>query len=103
MQPAELNAIRSPSPSAVLPTPVREAIERLATEGHAAIVRRALATAEIVGGLTDDEDIVKGAALLPLLEISAVSQDTATTVFGETATRIAAELVRVGSLGLSGT
>ena len=103
MQPAEANPHRSASASASLPAAVREEIERIGTDGWAAIARRALATADIVAGLTEDEEILKGAALLPLLEAGVFTEDRATTLFGETATRIAVELVRVGSLGLSGT
>ena len=55
----------------------------------------------MVSGLTDDDDIRKGAALLPLLETGLIKEDRALQIFGETATRIAAELVRVGSLGLA--
>jgi GTP pyrophosphokinase len=101
MQPAETSASRSPSASAALPAAVREEIERIGAEGAGGLARRALATADIVAGLTEDEDILKGAALLPLLEAGAITEDRATNTFGETATRIALELVRVGSLGLS--
>ena len=100
MQSADANTTPSTAALPTLPVAIREYIEGLGREG---VSRRALATAEIVAGLTEDEDIRKGAALLPLLESGTLTEEHAVPVFGETATRIAAELVRVGSLGLSAT
>ncbi|MET0657138.1 MAG: bifunctional (p)ppGpp synthetase/guanosine-3',5'-bis(diphosphate) 3'-pyrophosphohydrolase, partial [Steroidobacteraceae bacterium] len=82
---------------------MQEYLEGLAvTESGRTASRRAQEIVAVVSGLTDDEDIRKGAALLPLLEAGLIREDGALPIFGETATRIAAELVRVGSLGLAG-
>lgn len=100
MQPAE------PTPTAASSQPpqgVQDYLQGIAsTDAGEAARRRALEIVEVVSGLTDDEDIRKGAALLPLLEAGLVKEDAAVAVFGDTASRIAAELVRVGSLGLGG-
>jgi len=66
------------------------------------VVRRARAIADIVAGLTGDEDIQLGATAFPLLEAGLISADKATPVFGAMATRIATELLRLGSLGVAG-
>ena len=100
MQPAD------PNPTAASNTPlsgdVQEYLRSIAaTESGRTASRRALEIVEVVSGLTDDDDIRKGAALLPLLETGLIKEDRALQIFGETATRIAAELVRVGSLGLA--
>ncbi|HEU4487347.1 MAG TPA: bifunctional (p)ppGpp synthetase/guanosine-3',5'-bis(diphosphate) 3'-pyrophosphohydrolase [Povalibacter sp.] len=84
-----------------LPVAVRDCLQRIASHGGAAAAHLAQETADIVAGLTEDDDIRKGAALLPLLERGLLTEDQATPIFGESAVRIAAELVRVGSLGLS--
>jgi GTP pyrophosphokinase len=84
-----------------LPASVRDCLQSIAADGGAATAHLARETADIVAGLTEDEDIRKGAALLPLLEHGLLTEDQATPIFGETAIRIALELVRVGSLGLS--
>ncbi|MFL6619226.1 MAG: RelA/SpoT family protein [Povalibacter sp.] len=100
MQPVDSNTTRSLTAGAALPVGVREEIERRGARSSPN-ARRAMATADIVAGLTDDEDILKGAALLPLLEAAEITHEQAVTIFGDTATRIAAELVRVGTLGLA--
>jgi GTP pyrophosphokinase len=84
-----------------LPASVRDCLQSIEADGGAATAHLARETADIVAGLTEDEDIRKGAALLPLLEHGLLTEDQATPIFGETAIRIALELVRVGSLGLS--
>jgi GTP pyrophosphokinase len=84
-----------------LPASVRDCLLSVATDGGAATAHLARETADIVAGLTEDEDIRKGAALLPLLEHGLLTEDQATPIFGESAIRIAQELIRVGSLGLS--
>jgi len=86
----------------VLPADIRDYLNKVASDGAPASARRAQATAEIVAGLTEDEDIRKGAALLPLLESHLITEVDAARIFGDTAMRIASELVRVGSLGLAG-
>ena len=107
MQPADpqrySEAPPAPDTASVLPRAVQAYIDTLASTAEGAVAsRRAAATAAVVAGLTDDEDIRKGAALLPLLEARLIDDAQATAIFGETANRIATELVRVGSLGLSG-
>jgi GTP pyrophosphokinase len=64
---------------------------------------RAQAIAQIVGALTDDEDIRQGALLYPLMEARLLDQDGATTRFGAAPARIASELLRFGSIGALGT
>ena len=107
MQPADpqrySEAPPAPDTASVLPREVQAYIDTLASTAEGAVAsRRAAATAAVVAGLTDDEDIRKGAALLPLLEARLIDDAQVTAIFGETANRIATELVRVGSLGLSG-
>ena len=100
MQPAEPTPTAASSP---LAQGVQDYLQRIAsTEAGKAASRRAAGIVDVVSGLTDDEDIRKGAALLPVLEAGLIGEDAALPLFGETATRIATELVRVGSLGLGG-
>jgi GTP pyrophosphokinase len=61
----------------------------------------AQAVTDIVAGLTDDEEILTGAVLLPLLEAGALSFDRAAEVGGATAARIASELQRLGTLNIA--
>ncbi|MBB6092227.1 GTP pyrophosphokinase [Povalibacter uvarum] len=102
MQPAD------PLPQSSASTPVlsreaRDYLEQIATSDTGRIaVRRAQAIADVVAGFTDDQDMRNGAALLPLLETGLIAEERAPAVFGDTAARIATELVRIGSLGLSG-
>jgi GTP pyrophosphokinase len=63
-----------------------------------ATIERARALIRIVSGLTDDEDIVLGAALFPLLEARMLDEERARSLCGAAPTRIASELVRVGEL-----
>jgi GTP pyrophosphokinase len=60
---------------------------------------RATALARIVEELKADDDIVLGALLYPLLESSLVTESQAILEFGEPATRIAQEIVRLGHFG----
>ncbi|HKE96924.1 MAG TPA: bifunctional (p)ppGpp synthetase/guanosine-3',5'-bis(diphosphate) 3'-pyrophosphohydrolase [Povalibacter sp.] len=101
MQTADPGASRFSDAAPALPGDVRTYLDTLTASGAGVLTRRAQATAEIVAGLTEDEDIRKGAALLPVLEAGAIAPERAVALFGETATRIASELVRVGSLGLA--
>ncbi|HEY5807607.1 MAG TPA: bifunctional (p)ppGpp synthetase/guanosine-3',5'-bis(diphosphate) 3'-pyrophosphohydrolase [Povalibacter sp.] len=101
MPTAETTGSRTADTATALPVHVREFLETVSVAGNGAIARRAQATADIVAGLTEDDDIRKGAALLPLLETGTIKEDAASSIFGEIATRIATELVRVGTLGLA--
>jgi GTP pyrophosphokinase len=67
----------------------------------AAAVARARAIAEIVAGLTDDEEILTGATLYVLLEAGAIGPEQGPRIAGPAATRIANELLRLGSLSLA--
>ncbi|HEY4365827.1 MAG TPA: bifunctional (p)ppGpp synthetase/guanosine-3',5'-bis(diphosphate) 3'-pyrophosphohydrolase [Steroidobacteraceae bacterium] len=69
---------------------------------NATVVTRAQAIADIVAGLTADEDIQLGATAFPLLEAGLISAEQAAQNFGATAARIATELLRLGSLGVAG-
>jgi GTP pyrophosphokinase len=66
-------------------------------------VARANAIVDIVAQLTNDSDILSGALLYPLLEAGAVTAEQATASGGETASRIASELLQLGSLSLAST
>ncbi len=60
---------------------------------------RALALSRIVEELKADDDIVLGATLFPLVEAGLLPDPTAREIFGEQATRIAREIVRLGHFG----
>ncbi|MEY4933297.1 MAG: hypothetical protein RLZZ403_1617, partial [Pseudomonadota bacterium] len=60
---------------------------------------RATALARIVEELKADDDIVLGALLFPLLESGLIPEPQAILEFGEPATRIAQEIVRLGHFG----
>src|SRR5687767_8076739 len=63
-------------------------------------LQRAYAITHIVAGLSEDEDIRRGAMLLPLLEAGLIEEAKAAVSFGVAAQRLAGELVRLGSLGM---
>jgi GTP pyrophosphokinase len=67
----------------------------------AAALARAQAMGDILAALTDDEDILGGALLLPLLEAEVLKPEQAAASLGETPNRIATELQRLGSLNIS--
>jgi GTP pyrophosphokinase len=67
----------------------------------AAALARGQAIAEILIGLTDDDDILGGALLLPLLEADLVSPEQAAAAVSPAAHRMASELKRLGSLNIS--
>jgi GTP pyrophosphokinase len=67
----------------------------------AAALARAQAISDILASLTDDEDILGGALLLPLLEAEVLTPEQAAASLGETPNRIATELQRLGSLNIS--
>src|SRR5688572_11998817 len=81
----------------------RELLARLATvianeKPHsAAALARAQAIGDILAALTDDDDILGGALLLPLLEAEVLTPTQAAASVGETPNRIATELQRLGS------
>jgi GTP pyrophosphokinase len=94
------------SPSQIPSAAQRGAQEYLASIAAAdaaapSVVNRARAIAEIVAGLTGDEEIQLGATAFPLLEAGLITSDQATQVFGTAAARIATELLRLGSLGVA--
>ena len=62
---------------------------------------RAQSIVDILASLTDDEDILGGALLLPLLEAAVISPEQATATISAPASRIATELQRLGSLNIS--
>ena len=64
-------------------------------------VDRAAAIADIVAGLTDDEEILAGAVLFPLLEAGVISSERAIKLAGANAARIASELQRIGTLNIA--
>ena len=83
MQPADpqrySEAPPAPDTASVLPREVQSYIDTLTSTAEGAVAsRRAAATADVVAGLTDDEDIRKGAALLPLLEARLIDDASAT-------------------------
>src|SRR5688500_5106227 len=85
----------------------RELLAKLATvvanekPQSTAALARARAISDILAGLTDDDDILGGALLLPLLEADVLTPEQAVAALGETPNRIATELQRLGSLNIS--
>lgn len=67
----------------------------------AAALTRAQSIVDILASLTDDEDILGGALLLPLLEGALISPEQATAAISAPASRIATELQRLGSLNIT--
>src|SRR5690606_32317336 len=96
--PAPESAGRSappPAPRALAP------LEALAARSrNAAATARARAIVDIVAGLTDDADILAGAMLFALREADAISAQAGLEAAGEGASRIADELLRLGSLNI---
>jgi GTP pyrophosphokinase len=82
----------------------KELLAPLTGESRSAdAVARASSLVDIVADLTDDEDILAGALIYPLLESGAVAAERATQVVGPAATRIASELLRLGSFSIAAT
>ena len=91
------------------PSAPREAVRAVASEllskltltpdGDRAAAR-AQAIAAIVAGLTEDRDILAGAMLYALLEANATTPEQAAAAGGPAASRIAAELLRLGSINM---
>lgn len=111
MQPVDPSSTRpeitSGTPSAIasaLHGGVQEYLESIAADDakSQAAVERATAITAIVAESTEDDDIRQGATVFALLEAGVLTEERAAKVFGEAATRIAAELLRLGSLGLAG-
>ena len=85
-------------------SPLDEVLARLAqgTDIERQASERAQAIAGIVAALTEDEDIRRGAALFPLMEAGCIDQEQAAARVGAVPARIAAELMRFGSIGALG-
>jgi GTP pyrophosphokinase len=66
-----------------------------------AALAKAHSIVDILVGLTDDDDILSGALLLPLLEASVIAPEQAAATVSAPAIRIATELQRLGSLNIS--
>jgi len=101
MQP-DSPALSPPSTERAVPPALRGAWDFLdalvaADAANDGVVIRARAIAAIVGALTDDDDIHLGALLFPVLEAGRIMQEQAAQCFGAPATRIASELLRLGS------
>ncbi|MFC4307835.1 RelA/SpoT family protein [Steroidobacter flavus] len=62
---------------------------------------RAQAIVDILVTLTDDDDILGGALLLPLLEAEVITPEQAVATLSAPANRIASELQRLGSLNIT--
>ncbi len=80
---------------------VAESLARVETKHPEAApaCQRGRALLMIVGGLIDDSEILRGAALFPVLEAGAVDEAEAASIFGQTAAEMGAELIRVDALG----
>lgn len=65
------------------------------------VLARAEAIAGIVAGLTDDEEILAGSLLFPLVDSGAISAERAAELGGDNAARIACELHRLGTLSFA--
>lgn len=102
---AALNAPELNSASGALSAEAHAFVAAMATldPAGAAVARCAQAIAEIVSGLTDNEDIRRGAWLFPLLEAQRVDAPRAVALFGAAAHQVATELLKLGSLDLAGS
>jgi|HigsolmetaAR203D_1030402.scaffolds.fasta_scaffold00083_64 GTP pyrophosphokinase len=78
-------------------------IARLRGEGTPApeLLDRAEAICAIVADLTDDEELLAGALLFPLVEAGALTIERAALLGGDSAARIATELMRIGTLNVA--
>lgn len=99
MQAVESNRAISPERARVLEE-TRERLARIERETPAAgaACERGRAILEIVAGLTGHADILRGGALLPVLEAGFIDETRAAETFGPHASGIAAELIRVDAL-----
>jgi len=87
---------------AALAPEAREFVDGLMRETTAtAAVQRARAITAIVAGLTDNDDIRRGAFLFPLLEAQRIDEARAIALFGASAHQVATELLRLGSIGVA--
>lgn len=87
-------------------SPARARIEELLRRlelppGSDSILARARAIGQIVAELTEDTDILGGAILFAVQEAGALTAEQASSAAGPAAARIAAELLRLGSLNLA--
>jgi GTP pyrophosphokinase len=97
----ETSSFRSSPPAAAVRQHRDELFALVEQPKHAAAVARAQAIVAIIADLTEDEDILAGAALFPLLEAGALTPEQAQTAAGPAANRIASELLRLGSLAIA--
>jgi GTP pyrophosphokinase len=98
--PSAENIAATASPAANARRHADELLAKLAPKNQDELAR-ARAIADIVATLTDDEDIVAGAILFPLLQASAVTVEQAAAAGGAAAARIATELLRLGSFSIA--
>jgi GTP pyrophosphokinase len=102
-EPAPADPVSSDTALSALTPEARAFVEVLAVQdgAGAAAVHRARAITAIVAGLTDYDDIRRGAFLFPLLEAQKIDEPRAIALFGTSAHQVATELLRLGSLGVS--
>lgn len=81
----------------------RELLETVRVDEQIArpAIERAEAIVEIVAGLTDEQEILCGAILFPLLDAQAITPERALALGGANAARIGCELLRIGSLNIA--
>jgi GTP pyrophosphokinase len=91
------------APALVPRSRARGLLSALQAEGtvSAEALARAQAVTDIVAGLTDDEEMLTGAALFALLEAGALTSERAAEAGGATAAAIASELLRLGTLNIA--
>jgi GTP pyrophosphokinase len=70
---------------------------RQADPARVPVLNRAEATAEILAATAPDEDMIACALLVPILEAQYIDDQTAIAHFGAEGTRMARELIRLGS------
>jgi len=102
-EPAPADPVSSDTALGALTPEARTFVELLAAHDSAgaAAVHRAHAIMAIVAGLTDYDDIRRGAFLFPLLEAQKIAEPRASALFGTSAHQVATELLRLGSLGVA--
>lgn len=102
--PATEITVTDTADSTLLPAAREFVAALLQTDATSAeVVRRAQAITTIVAGLTDYDDIRRGAYAFPLLEAQLIDDERAISLFGAAAHQVALELIRLGSLGLAGS
>jgi len=95
------SVLPSSRPSSPAVARARDFLARLAAQDELRrrAAERANALSRIVEELKADDDIVLGTLLFPLLEAGLIVEPQALLEFGEAATRIAQEIVRLGHFG----